>query len=111
MHGAAQTAKAPPSSAAEPRRRAPASRPGASDPLRHRQQADEGEAEDDEQEARDLGLRGRDDGVADRGRAGPEHHEDDGEAEDERDARDDDPPCHASPLAEAADLHAETAER
>jgi hypothetical protein len=62
MHGAAHTAKAPPSNAFEPRRRA-----------------------------------------ADGSRAGAEQDEDDGEAEDERQARPDDALPHPT-LAEAVDL-------
>ena len=57
MHGAAQTANAPPRSAPEPRRRAPASRPGRQHALRHGQEADEREPEHDEDEARDLRRR------------------------------------------------------
>ena len=56
MHGAAHTANAPPSSAPEPRLRAPVEQPGRQHPLRHGQQADEREPEHDEDEARDLGA-------------------------------------------------------
>ena len=92
MHGAATTAKAAPSSAFDPRRRAPATRSGAISRSDHGSRADEDEAEHDEHEARELGpLLGVDE-RAERRRAGPEQDEDHGEAEDERDAPDDDAP-------------------
>ena len=56
--------------------------------LRPRQQPDEREPDHDQHEAGDLDLRLLVDRAADRGRAGAEQHEDGGEAEDERDARD-----------------------
>ena len=106
MHGAAHTANAPPSSAPEPRRRAPVEQPRRDDPLRHRQQPDEREAEHDEHEAGDLAsARSARQHAADRRRAGAEHDEDDREAEDERDARDDDAPRRAA-LAEPSRLDA-----
>ena len=108
MHGAAQTANAPPSSAPEPRRRAPVSRPGATIRSGTGSSADEREAEHDQHEAGDLRLRRRRDDAADRRGAGAEHDEDDREAGDERQARDDDAPrraalpsCRASTLESA----------
>ena len=93
-HGADARRRAHGERAAEQRARAAPARAGEQarrdDALRHRQQADEGEPEHDEHEARDLGLRVRRDGVADRRGAGAEHDEDDREAEDERQAREHD---------------------
>ena len=83
MHGAAQTANAPPSRTREPRRRAPCDEPGADEPLGPRQQAHEREPEDDEDEAGDLleqELVAEDAAPTQRG-AGAEEHEDDREAE------------------------------
>ena len=59
MHGAAQTANAPPRSAPEPRRARAGEQPRRQHALRHGQQADEREPEHDEDEAGDLraGLR------------------------------------------------------
>ena len=54
MHGAAQTAKAPPSRKREPRERAPCTQPGAEQPLGPGQQAHEDEPEDDQHETGDL---------------------------------------------------------
>ena len=97
MHGAAQTAKAPPSSArraAPPRARRAA--PGANDPLRHRQQPDEREPDDDEHEARRRrSARSRDSTLPIAAAPAPSSDEHDGEAEDERHARDRHPPRRA----------------
>ena len=71
--------------------------------LRPRQQPDEREPDHDQHEAGDLDLRLLVDRAADRGGAGAEQHEDGREAEDERDARDHDPPADAA-LAEPVDL-------
>ena len=110
MHGAAQTANAPPSSAPEPRRRAPGQQPGRDHALRHRQQPDEREPDHDEHEAGDLGLSALREDVADCRRAGAEDDEDDGEPEDERHARAHDPPRGAS-LPEPSASTPESAER
>src|SRR5690349_11871803 len=84
MHGAAQTAKAAPSSAPDPRRRA--------EPFREREQAEKREAEEDDDEARDRLHAGRvqGDGVAEQPGAGAEGDEQDGESRDEREAREED---------------------
>ena len=103
MQGAAQTANAPPSSAFDPRRRACCSRPGRHRALRPRQQPDEREPDHDQHETGDLDLGLLVDRAADRGGAGAEQHEDGREAEDERDARDHDPPADAA-LTEPVDL-------
>ncbi len=59
---------------------------GREDPLRPRQQADEGEPEDDEHEAGELGLPIEGQHAADRSRARSEDDEDDREPGDERQA-------------------------
>jgi hypothetical protein len=61
------------------------------DPLRPGQQPDEREAEDDENEAGELGLPVSVEDAADRRRARAEQDEDDGEAADERQAGERDP--------------------
>ena len=68
--------------------------------LRPGQEAHESESEDDDDEAGDLLLRGRGEQPARSGDAGPERDEDGREAEDERDARDDDL-ARRAPLGEA----------
>ena len=87
MHGAAQTANAPPSRAPEPPRRARCSRPGATARSGHGSSADEREPDHDEHEAGDLGLGRLRDDARDRRRPGAEHDEHDREAGDERHAR------------------------
>ena len=99
MHGAAQTANAPPRSALEPRPRARREQARRDDPLGHRQRAEKREAEHDQDEAGDLELRPLVDHAPDRRRRGAEHDEHRREPGDERQARGDDPPPHA-PLAE-----------
>ncbi len=95
MQGAAQTANAAPRRAFEPRLRAPLSSPGASDALRPGQEPQEGEAEDDQNEAGELGAAVRVECPAERRRTRAEHDEHRREPEDERDARPRDPPLHS----------------
>ena len=87
MHGAAQTAKAPPSSAFEPRRRACCRSPGATARSGHGSSAHEREPEDDQHEAGDLELGRLVDRAPDGRGAGAEQDEDEREADDERHAR------------------------
>ena len=87
MQGAAQTANAAPSSTLEPRLPGAGEEARRQDPLGPRQQPDESEAEDDEDQAGELGLPLRRQHAADRRRARAEDDEDDGEAGDERNAR------------------------
>ena len=94
MHGAAQTANAPPSSTRRAATAGALEQPGADQPLGPRQQPHEGEAEDDEHEAGDL-LEEElvvDERAADERGGGAEQDEHGGEAGDERDARRDHPP-------------------
>ena len=103
MHGAAQTANAPPSRAAEPRRCARCSRPGRDCPLRPGQHADERQPDHDQGVSRRSGS-----GSSSRRRPRSplrraERDEHDREAGDERQAGGDDSPA-GSALAEAVDL-------
>ena len=91
MHGAAHTAKAPPSRKREPRVRAPWSEPRAEQALGPGQEPHEREPEHDQDEPRDLleqELVGEET-AADEGGTHPEQHEDRREAEDEGNARHD----------------------
>ena len=90
MQGAAQTAKAPPRRAREPRRRAPSSELGRDNAVepRERQEAHEGESEHDDDHVRRLWTRRVVvDEPAGRARQRAERDEDQREAGDERDAR------------------------
>ena len=92
MHGAAHTANAPPSRKPEPLPPRSLDEPGADEPLRPGEQAHEDEAEDDQDEARDLleqELIARE-REPDGGRARAEEHEHGDEPGDEREAGDDD---------------------
>ena len=110
MQGAAQTANAAPSSAFEPRPPRALEHARRDDSLRPRQQAHERQPEHDEHETGDLVAPLGVDVAADRGRPGPERDEDYGEADEERDARDDDPlratprsPSRSASTADTAD--------
>ena len=104
MHGAAQTANAPPSRRAEPRAARALQQARRDGALRPRQQPEEREPEHDEHEAGDLGLRRLVDDAARsprrRRRAATKTTV---KPSDERQARDDDAPRRPA-LAEAVDL-------
>ncbi len=91
MHGAAHTAKAPPSRKREPRVTRALDQPRAEQALGPGQEPHEGEPEHHQDEPRDLleqELVGEET-AADEGGTHPEQHEDRGEAEDEGNARND----------------------
>ena len=88
MHGAAQTANAPPSSAFDPRRRACCSSPGATVRSGHGSSPMNASPITTSTKPAILICVCLSTVLADRGRAGAEQHEDGREAEDERDARD-----------------------
>ena len=88
MHGAAQTANAPPSSTREPRPPRFLQEAGADEPLGPRKQAHEREPEYHQDEAGDALEQElvAEDAAADERGADAEQHEERREAEDERDA-------------------------